>query len=146
MVKRIILVGFDNDALSDMLMGSDIHKWKYTHNTKTDICLREYAHYFTQLYNNSWVFFDNIFGSIEQGIIDNNNIENAEKIRESGIMDCYPVLIHRVNDLLNELQWCLIISNIENNRYDYLIELLDCKKLYLWSETEVVNYINHCKR
>jgi len=26
MVKRIILVGFDNDALSDMLMGSDIHK------------------------------------------------------------------------------------------------------------------------
>lgn len=146
MIKKIILVGFNNSILSDSLMWLNINKWKYTNHTKTDIHLREYAHYFTQLYKNNWVFFDYIFKSIERGISENDNIKNIDKIRESWVIDCYPLLMTRINKLLNIGQWCLIISNIENNTYDYLIDLLDCKKVYLGSELEVINYIQNFNR
>jgi len=145
MIKKIILVWFDNILLSESLLWSNINKGKYIHDTKTNIYLREYTHYFTQLYKNDWVFFDYLFESIEKWLNDNNNIENSDKTRESWIMDCYPTLIHRVNDLMMNLQWCLIISNSRNNKYDYLIDLLQVKKITSSSESDVIYYLKNFK-
>lgn len=141
MITKVLIVWFNNTELSDSLSGYKIQKWKFTHSTTVNIYLREYVYYFTQLYKNNWVFFDDIFWAIEKGIKENNNTDNKDKARESGIIDCYPSLVKRINKLLKSKWECLIISNIDDNRYNYLIDLLDSKKVFLNNEIEVKLYL-----
>lgn len=141
MIRKVILIWFNNDELSDILLWMKIPKWRYIEDSRHTIPLRGYAYYFTQLYRNNGIFFDDIFKSIQEGIESNNNIKNIEKHRERWVIDCYSSLYKRVNRLMNELWWCLLVCNANNNEYDFIIDFLDTKKVYLDNEREVLHYL-----
>jgi len=140
-IKKVILVWFDKDLLSDSLLPYKVLMNKYIHKTDKHIQIKEYAYYLTQLYNNNWVFFDNIFKSITDWITSNNNIENSAKHRTSWIIDSYPLMHKRIDKLLNNVWWCLIISKNKDNEYSYLLDLLEVEKVYLSSEFQVAHYL-----
>ncbi len=145
MNKRIIIVWFDNDFLEDSLTGKDIHKWHYIFKGKNKVFLDKYVEEFSLLHNEWWIFFDDIFKTIQEWIKSTNNIENIYKHRDWWIIDCYSLLPKRVSKFLEGLSGSLLICKIDDNEYSYLLDFFNVKKVYLDNEREVINYLKRIR-